>query len=199
MHPTVRPTKWAVTTATACAVALAPGTVPAASASPTPARAAATASTPTCATSGLVVWLDTQGNGAAGHTYFDLELTNLSGHRCTLFGYPGVSAVDIHGHQLGRAASRNPAHTPNVVTLPNTSTATVVLSITDVTVYGSSTCGYVTAAGLRAYPPGQTASKVVPFPFTACKRNGPVYLSAEAVQTGAEAVQTGTVQDGVMP
>src|SRR5438067_13911021 len=54
-----------------------------------------TASTPRCANSQLVVWLDTQGNGAAGSITYDIELTNLSGHRCTLFGYPGVSAVSL--------------------------------------------------------------------------------------------------------
>ncbi|MDQ6778933.1 MAG: DUF4232 domain-containing protein, partial [Actinomycetota bacterium] len=55
------------------------------------------ASTPKCATSGLVVWLNTQGNGAAGSIFYALELTNLSGQTCTLNGYAGVSAVDLAG------------------------------------------------------------------------------------------------------
>jgi hypothetical protein len=38
-------------------------------------------------------------------------------------------------------------------------------------------CGPVTAAGLRVYPPNQTQSRVTPFPFTACSKNGPVYLT----------------------
>jgi hypothetical protein len=42
--------------------------------------------TPACATSGLDVWLDTQGNGAAGTIYYGLEFTNLSGTTCTLYG-----------------------------------------------------------------------------------------------------------------
>jgi hypothetical protein len=42
----------------------------------------------------------------------------------------------------------------------------------------------VNAGGLRVYPPGQTASKLVPFPFRACSRSGPGYLSVEAVQKG---------------
>ena len=58
-------------------------------AAPAPAGAARA---PRCATSGLVVWLDTQGDGAAGSIYYKLELTNLSRHTCTLLGYPGVSA-----------------------------------------------------------------------------------------------------------
>lgn len=61
--------------ALACAAALVPG---AALAAPGAIQAGRTA-TPACTTSGLDVWLDTQGNGAAGTTYFNLEFTNLSG------------------------------------------------------------------------------------------------------------------------
>jgi hypothetical protein len=69
---------------------------------------------------------------------------------------------------------------------PNTAAAmaTVVLRITDVLNYPTSTCRPVTAAGLRVYAPGQTASTTIPFPFGACSRSGPTYLSVEAVQKG---------------
>jgi hypothetical protein len=40
----------------------------------------------------------------------------------------------------------------------------------------------VTAAGLRIYPPGQTQSKRVPFPFAACSKTGPQYLKIYPVQ-----------------
>lgn len=149
---------------------------------------------PTCMTSGLAIWLDTEGNGSAGGSYYNLEFTNLSGHACTMSGYPGVSAVNLDGHQLGSAASRNSTHAAKVVTLSGVTTkagfpslgtnvtATVVLKITDVGVYSPSTCRYVTAAGLRVYPPGQTSSKVVPFPFAGCSRTGAIYLNVEAIQ-----------------
>jgi hypothetical protein len=83
--------------AIACAAALIPGAVLAATSSPS-ARAAA-ASTPRCATSGLVVWMDTQGGGATGSIYYTLEFTNLSGQACTLHGSPGVSAVTLSGRR----------------------------------------------------------------------------------------------------
>jgi hypothetical protein len=143
---------------------------------------AAPARAPRCRTSGLVVWLDTRGGGAAGSVYYKLHLTNLSGHACTLFGYPGVSAVDLRGHQLGRAASRNNAISSRLVTLANGATATSVLQITDVYNFPRSACRPTTAAGLRVYPPNQTAAKIVPFPFAACSRTGPAYLSTEAVK-----------------
>jgi hypothetical protein len=63
-------------------------------------------------------------------------------------------------------------------------TATAVLGITDVGAFSPRQCGPVTAAGLRVYPPNQTVSSVVPFPFRGCSRRGPVYLHVESVQKG---------------
>jgi hypothetical protein len=146
--------------------------------------APAAASTPKCATSGLVVWLDTQGNGAAGSIFYTLEFTNLSGHTCTLSGYPGVSAVDLAGHQLGGAASRDTARTPHLVTLTSGASATAMLRIVEAGNFPSSSCHEATAAGLRVFPPNLTTSKVVPFPFPACSLAGPVYLSVRAVLHG---------------
>ncbi len=136
--------------------------------------------TTSCRTSGLVVWIDTQGNGAAGSVIYQLELTNQSGHPCSLVGYPGVSAVDLRGHQLGSAAGRSPSPR-RVVTLRNGATASAQLQISQVLNYPRSVCRPVAAAGLRVYPPNQTASKVAPFPFGACSRAGPVYLHVKAV------------------
>ncbi len=147
-----------------------------------PARpAAATASTPACQTPGLVIWLDTNGNGAAGTTFFKLHFTNLSGHACTLNGFPFLFAVNLAGHQVGsRAAFRKPA--PHLVTLAKGKTATAVLGIVDTGVFSRSACRPVTAAGLRVFPPNQTRSKLVPFPFSTCSRRpGPASLNVGAV------------------
>jgi len=163
-----------LTAAIACGAAL---TAIAATAS----GAATTAGTPRCATSGLVIWLETQGNGAAGSIFYNLDFTNLSGHACTLIGYPGVSAVNLAGHTLGSAASRDNFHAPAVVRLASGATARAVLRIVEAGNFPASICHEVSAAGVRVYPPNQTASKVVPFPFSACSRSGPVYLSVRVV------------------
>ena len=163
----------ALTTTVALAFALA---APVLGAGARSAAAAATA----CPTSGLVLWLDSQGDGTAGSIYYKLEFTNLSGHGCTLSGYPGVSAVDLAGHQLGSAGSRSSSHL-HTVTLANGASATAVLRIVEAGNFPNSSCHRVSAAGLRVYPPNQTAAKLVPFPFDACSRSGPVYLSVEAV------------------
>jgi hypothetical protein len=142
-------------------------------------------STPPCSTNGLVVWINTMGSGTAGGTYYNLELTNLSGHECHLLGFPGVSGVNLGGHQLGSSASRNRAIPSRAVTLESGSTATAILRITDVGNFSRSMCAPTTAAGLRVYPPNQFASKVIPFPFAACSKVGPTYLSVEPVQASA--------------
>jgi hypothetical protein len=139
------------------------------------------AAKPKCSTSGLVVWLNTQGGGAAaGSSFYKLEFTNQSGHACTLVGFPGVSAVDLHGRELGSAARKNPS-SKRVVSLANGATVGSVLQIVVAANFPQSACRRVPAAGLRVYPPNQTASKVVPFPFDACSRSGPAFLSVKAV------------------
>jgi hypothetical protein len=136
---------------------------------------------PGCPSSGLVVWLDTEGSAAAGTAYYKLKFTNLSGRKCTLLGYPGVSAIDLRGHQLGSAAGRTPP-AGRRVTLGSGRTATALLGIAAAANFRSSACHRVNAAGLRVYPPNQTQAKVVPFPFAACSRRGPVYLNIRAVR-----------------
>jgi hypothetical protein len=147
-----------------------------------PAASAAPSSPPRCATSGLVVWLDTEGSGAAGSSFYHLNFTNLSGRVCSLRGYPGVSAVGLAGRQIGSAASRDDALAPVTVRLARDATATVVVRIVDAGNFPAATCGPVTAAGLRVYPPNQTRSKVVPYPLAACSKPGPVYLTVQTVQ-----------------
>ncbi|MGH2851046.1 MAG: DUF4232 domain-containing protein [Solirubrobacteraceae bacterium] len=147
------------------------------------ASAATSAAPPACATSGLVVWLNTEGNGAAGSSFYTLNFTNLSGHTCSLRGYPGVSAIDLAGRQIGSPAGRDSGGGPGrLVTLRNGHAASATLRIVDALNFPNSRCRLASAAGLRVYPPGQTASKAVPFPFDACARTGTIYLSIRSVQ-----------------
>ncbi|HTU98229.1 MAG TPA: DUF4232 domain-containing protein [Solirubrobacteraceae bacterium] len=143
----------------------------------TPATAAAA---PACQTQGLVVWINTQGNGTAGTIFYTLNFTNLSGHSCVLRGFPGVSAVNLRGGSIGRAATRDSGQTVRTITLTNGHTAHAVLGLVDIGALPS--CPPTTAAGLRVFPPNQKASKVVPFPFPACGRSGgPAFLRIRPV------------------
>jgi hypothetical protein len=174
------------------AIAAAAILVPAAALAST-AGASAPASTPGCATSGLVVWMNTRGVAYAGGHYYTLNFTNLSGHTCTLRGYPGVSAVTLTGRQIGSPAGWGNAH-PGTVTLANDATATANLQASDPANFGTKCFlpgpkpspahpgKLPVAAGLRVYPPNQRASKVIPFPIAACASSGPVWLQAGPVQ-----------------
>jgi Protein of unknown function (DUF4232) len=137
-----------------------------------------------CQTPSLVVWLDTTGNGAAGSAYYDLQFTNLSGSSCELSGFPGVSAVSLSGTQLGLAAGRSLVGGVVAVRLEPGATSTSVLQLTDVGNFPSSVCHEVLAAGLRVYPPGATASKLIPFPFEACSSTGAIFLHVRSVAKG---------------
>ena len=146
------------------------------------AHSAAAATPPACATAGLVIWLNTDGDHAAGSSYYKLEFTNLSGHACTLQGFPGVSALSLAGRQLGKPAARARTGTPRQIRLANTATAVAVLRLVSVQNFPAASCRPVTAAAFRVYPPNQTASRTVPFPFGSCSRSGPVFLFVRAVQ-----------------
>jgi hypothetical protein len=166
--------------AVACAAALIPV---AALAAPTARSAPVATRTLSCTTSGLVIWLNVPpGNQGAGHAYYYLEFTNLSGHACTLRGYPRVSAVSLAGRQLGSPAAIDSYRT-SLVRLASGATATAELEITEPGVIGAA-CGPVLSAGLRVYPPHQARAKVIPYPFPACSHTGPAWIVTEAVSKG---------------
>jgi len=158
----------------ACAAALLPLSALAATNSPAGRTSAGAA--PACETPQLVIWLDTQGDGTAGSIYYNLKFTNLSGHACTLNGYPYIHAVSLGGTNVGRVASFDHTHAPVSISIANGATATALLRIVEAGNFPSSTCRPLTAGGLSVYPPNQTRAKVVPFPFEACSLTGPAVL-----------------------
>jgi hypothetical protein len=150
---------------------------PAAS-SPGGARTSAPAIT-RCTASELGVWVAVdQGNGAAGTIYYPLEFTNLSQHTCYLYGYPGVSALDSNGNQLGAPAGWGPLAGARIVNLAPGATAHTILGYHDVAVTTEANCAPVKqAVDLRVYPPGQRSATDADFVVPACSRPGPVYMS----------------------
>jgi hypothetical protein len=188
MHlPFLSPRRLATVAVLACAAAVIPVAAMAGTASP--ARGSAT---PECTTSGLVVWMNTQGDGYAGGVEYLLHFTNESGHACTMTGHPGVSAISLTGKQVGSAAGW-PEAKPVTIDLADGASATATLQVSDPGVFGTRcllrksvrTLGHEgklpLAAGLRVYPPNQYTSKVIPFPLLACANTGPVWLHAGPV------------------
>jgi hypothetical protein len=141
------------------------------------AAAPADAAVPACKTAQLVTWLNTQSNGAAGTIFYTLNFTNV-GAKCTLRGYPGVSAVGRAGKGLGRAAVRNSVRPVKTITL-NAPNAT--LGIVETGVFSVSTCAPTIASGLRVFAPDQKSATFVPFPFAACAHTAPKLLNISAV------------------
>jgi hypothetical protein len=139
----------------------------------------AEASVPACTAFGLGAWLAIdQGNGAAGTIYYPLEFTNLSGHTCSLFGFPGVSAFNAQGRQLGSPAGWERTTAPHTVILAPGATAHTFLAYHDVAVTTEAGCDPVnTAVLLRVYPPGLHSATDAAYDFQSCSHAGPVYLS----------------------
>jgi uncharacterized protein DUF4232 len=152
---------------------------------PDTARAAAVA-VPACTASDLGAWVAiTQGNGAAGSIFYPLQFTNLSRHACAMRGFPGVSAIDRHGHQLGSPAGRDHTRPVRTVVLAPGATAHAILRYGDVTVATAPGCRPVSSMlELRVYPPGQRQATYAAFSVEACSHTGPVYLVVTPLQAG---------------
>lgn len=151
------------------AAALLVAAAPFAAAAPDSQQRAATP--PACKTSGVLVWLaNPQGNGAAGSIYYTLRFTNLSGHTCSLKGFPVVSAVTLAGHKIGVPAGRETGKPAKLVKLHAGETANATLRVVSPGVFSPSECHPVTAAGVSVTLPGQKVGRIVPFPFETCAR-----------------------------
>lgn len=149
---------------------------------PAASGAATAAGTPACSSNGLAVWLDTNSSGAAGSSFFSLMFTNESGRRCTLTGYPGVSAVNLNGKQIGAAATHNAGLKKKTITLNNGASAMAELRVAEAGNFPPSTCKPTMSGGFRVYPPNQKAAKYAPYAFMTCANKSSVTLSIRVVQ-----------------
>jgi hypothetical protein len=137
-----------------------------------------------CTNGQLAAWVDVGGgSGAAGTIYYPLELTNVSSHPCTLIGYPGVSADNAKGKQLGDPARRNSVYAARLVTVPAGGTVHVLFGYGDVEVTTSG-CKPTTASLLRVYPPNLTGSTLTFFSLPVCTVKKHSYLSVSVVRPG---------------
>jgi hypothetical protein len=152
------------------------------------AAAPAAAAPPKCATTALTAWMPAgPGNGYAGGSVYELEISNTSARACTLYGFPGVSALGANGHQLGSPANWDHTDPTHLVTLARGATAHAVLRIVDVANFGNPNqpCDPASAVALRIIPPNDRTSIQIPFSFRACSKAGPIYLYVRTSQTGA--------------
>ena len=131
-----------------------------------------------CISTHTRVWYGVPGDGATGHIFFQLQFSNIGHSTCSYFGYPGVSAVDIHGHQVGLPASHS--GTRLTVTLAPGGTAHVVLDVTQ----AAFVCTHpVKTVLLKVFAPGQTHAQLVGFASGACI--GKSLMHVDALHPGA--------------
>jgi hypothetical protein len=146
---------------------------------------AASAVIPRCVPGQLAVWVNVgSASGAAGSVYYNLDFTNTSGTTCHLYGYPGVTAVNGNGAQLGDAAARNSTVPASYVNIALGASAHAILRYVDV-VATSPECKATPAALLRVFPPGDTGARYAFFDLPSCTATGQGYLQIERVQQGA--------------
>lgn len=90
-----------------------------------------------------------------------------------------MSALDIHGHQVGLPASHS--GTRLLVTLAPGATAHVVLEVTQAGLI----CAHpVKAALLRVFPPGQVHAQLLGFPSQGCPGRSVLHVDAMHPRAG---------------
>jgi Protein of unknown function (DUF4232) len=118
-----------------------------------------TAAVPQCVNGNIQV-TEADGQGAAGTLSMLLVFRNVSGHRCSLYGYPGASIVGPGGEDLLDAKRvRGGLATMPTVTLDAGERASTLLEWSDVpSGTGSGGCQVQGAANLAVTPPNFTQS-----------------------------------------
>jgi hypothetical protein len=124
------------------------------------------------------------GDAAMGHTYRTLRFTNVSGHSCTVQGFPGVSYVaGDDGHQVGAPAART-GNSGTSIRLANGQTASTTVGMVNARNYDAATCKPQAVRGFRVYVPDERAAKFVQLNGTGCGNAKVQQLTVQALQPG---------------
>lgn len=153
-----------------------PGSTPPPTTTTTPPDSGTTTPPPTsdstgkagpCAATDIKVTLG-KGGAAAGSYYAPLRFTNTSSSPCAIGGYPGVSYVaGADAHQVGPPAER--VEQPwQPVTLRPGEAAHATVRFLQVRNYDEAACLPTHVRAIRVYPPGETASTLVPHSGMGC-------------------------------
>jgi hypothetical protein len=158
--------------------------VPAAAAPKAPATGAPI--TPKCTAADLGVWVAAdQFGAAAGTIYMQLEFTNLTRSACTLFGFPGVSAIGANGREQGSPAVWDHAVAATTVRLAPGGTAHALLEYSDVVTGNCPSAGKRMAFELRVYPPDQDQADHALWDFPTCTAKGSTsFLQVRVIAPG---------------
>jgi hypothetical protein len=120
-------------------------------------------------------------NATAGTTFFPLKFVNTSKSSCTLRGYPGVSAVNKSGNQIGNPAQRTGGKVRTVTVKPGKQQSSSV-GIVDTGNFSPATCKPVTASGLKVFPPNAATSVIIKKKFSTCSSTKATSLKVKPVK-----------------
>ncbi|KQP63339.1 DUF4232 domain-containing protein [Nocardioides sp. Leaf285] len=109
------------------------------------------------------------GEGAAGHTYGRIRLTNTSDRSCRVGGFGGLSYVGGgDGTQVGAAADRTGEAAPAVTLRPGQRVVSRVDEL-DAANFPRKECRPTAVDGFRVYMPDATRSQFVEHTTTGCR------------------------------
>jgi hypothetical protein len=175
-------TSAAPTTESATPTRRPPSTAPATPPATTPST---TPGVTRCHTSDLQVSVG-PGDSAAGHVGLRIVFTNKLSRACEMFGYPGVSFLSgPAGSEINLPATRSAAEgAPKLIALAAGGRAHADLLLVNTANFATDTCKPVQAAGVRVYPPDETASAFAVYPVLVCSANGVGTAQVFPVQSG---------------
>jgi hypothetical protein len=128
---------------------------------------------------GAFVWSSSVGDGFAGGAGYEVEITNVGQHPCTLKGVPGVAAVRSNGHIVGTrvpGSSNGP-----LITLQPRATAHVGLTVHD----AGAICGHPVSAKVIRYLSGHKTAQDTFLTALACPgKPGGGVLSVSVIKAG---------------
>jgi hypothetical protein len=114
------------------------------------------------------------GDSAAGHIGLRVVFTNKLPRPCHMFGYPGVSFPSgPTGSEINVPAARSAAEgAPKLITLAAGGKAHADLLLVNTANFAADACKPQQAAGVRIYPPDETAAAFAAYPVMVCSVNG---------------------------
>ena len=103
-----------------------------------------------------------------------------------MYGYPGVSFLTgAHGKQLNVPAERSPGEgAPKLIHLAAGGKAHADLLLVNTANFATGACKPQQAAGVRIYPPDETAAAFAAYPVMVCSVNGVGTADVFPVATG---------------
>ena len=114
-----------------------------------------TAPGPTRCTNSAISVTAGPSSGSAGHANTPVIFTNTSSSPCTIFGYPGVAALDSAGSQTAQATRTGTPQPPHLLLTPGNTASALVIN-TNIPSGNETSCP--SWSGLLVTPPNDTKS-----------------------------------------